>query len=82
MNGVRMINLTGELNRASRGKICPLMPPTVYTKVVNDCSGAVTETQAIPIACFGEDCAFFCELHVMCIHKCEHLEMIHGVEDE
>lgn len=78
-----MIDLRNERPRMDNGKqrrkICPALPPLVCTKTVNEGGEMVTKSKIIPIVCFGEDCEMFCEIHGMCVHKCEHLEIIHGI---
>lgn len=78
-----MIALRNEMinsgNKDQKKKICPVLPPLVSTKTVNEGGETVTKSEIIPIVCFGEDCEIFCEIHGMCIQKCEHLEIIHGI---
>jgi hypothetical protein len=78
-----MIDLrNGMVNAGSKEqirKICPVLPPIVRTKTVNKDGEVVTESEIMPIVCFGKTCGIFCEIHGMCIQKCEHLEIIHGI---
>lgn len=78
-----MIDLRNERPPMDNGKqgrkFCPALPPLVCTKTVNEGGEMVTKSEVIPIVCFGEDCAIFCQIHGMCMQKCEHLEMIHGI---
>ena len=60
-------------------KICPIIPPIIHTKVVEGCGKTATTTDVIPVICYGEGCEFFCEIHEMCMHKCDHIEMVHGL---
>lgn len=77
-----MIDLRNHMpdnkNKERKRKVCPVMPPVVTTRVVNNGEGTITQSDVLPIICFGEDCEFFCEIHDMCMHMCDHMEMVHG----
>lgn len=73
-----MIDLRNKNNE--KRKICPLIPPMVHTETVGADGKTAASTGIIPIMCFREDCEFFCEIQGMCIHKCEHIAMVHNLE--
>ena len=77
-----MVDLRNKMfgfgNKGPKRKICPVIPPTVRIKMVGEGDKMATISEIAPIVCFGEDCEFFCETHEMCMHKCEHLEIVHG----
>jgi len=76
----------GFRSKGQKRKICPVISPVIYTKIIQDEGGkTVAVPEIAPIVCFGEECEIFCEIHEMCIYKCDHLEIVHGfgiVEDD
>ena len=82
-----MIDLRNKIidlgNKKQERKVCPVFPPIIVcVQTVNELGKAVTESEIRPIICFRENCEFFCDVHEMCIHRCEHLEMIHEITEE
>lgn len=80
-----MIDLRNKMidcvNESQKRKICPVLPPVVVcVERVSECGKTVTDQEIRPIFCFMEHCEFFCEIHGMCMYRCEHLEIVHGLE--